>query len=77
MKVRKGCPYLLHWKDNPFWWNENLDAIKDLKNVVKKNGRYYTIVFPHYTGDFEVVDCTCDKYTGDFYPIHTSLLKEK
>lgn len=72
--------YLLHWEDNPcFWNNDESDMLRiSLTNpqVVEIDGKYYTKVKPHYTGEFEIVDCTCDYYTGDFYPIHTDLLIE-
>lgn len=75
MKTRQGEPYLLHWKKNPTTWNESLEELKKRPNVVRRNKQWYTIVFAHYTGTFDIVDCTCNG-KGDFYPINTSLLKE-
>ena len=76
MKTYKGEKYLLHWTKNPFYWNDNIKDIKKNPNIIKQNGRYYTIVIAHFTGCFSMVDCTCDMKTGDFYPINVSLLKD-
>ena len=76
MKVRESEEYYLHWTKNPKYWNENLKDLIASKKVEKVNKRYYTRVIAHYTGTFNIVDCTCNKKTGDFYPINTSNLKE-
>lgn len=75
MKIRKGEAYLLHWKKNPTTWNESLSELKRRPNIIFRNKKYYSIVFAHYDGDFEIVDCTCDS-KGNSYPIYTKLLKE-
>lgn len=74
MYIKKGREYLLHWKNNMTYRNENLEDLKRKGVVMKMKGRYYTTVIAHYTGDFNIVDCTLDK-EGNFYPVHTSLLK--
>ncbi len=88
MKVRKNEYYLLHWTHNPVFWNEGLEKVKKLYKenynkfngcinpIFKHNRRYYTLVAPHFSGNFSTVDCTCDLVTGDFHPVNTSLLKE-
>lgn len=75
MKIRKRETYLLHWRKNSTTWNEDLKELKRTRNLIRINKQYYTVVFAHYDGDFDVVDCTCDD-KGNFYPINTSLLKE-
>ena len=73
-RINEGYEYLLHWKNNPCTWNDSLSSIKKRKDIVKIKGRYYTIVIAHYTGDFFIVDCTCDS-KGNYYPIYADLLK--
>ena len=76
-KVFKGEKYLLHWKSNPFYSNEDIEEIKKIRDdVVEIDEEYYTIVIPHFTGCFGIVDCTCNIITGDFYPINAGLLKD-
>lgn len=75
MKIRENEEYLLHWTNNPAVWNEDLKDLISTKKVEKINGRYYTRVTAHFSGNFSVVDCTCSS-RGDFYPINTSNLKE-
>ena len=75
-KVFKGKKYLLHWESNPFYWNKDIEEIKKIPNIVNDCEEYYTIVIPHFTGTFGIVDCTCDLETGDFYPINTDLLQD-
>jgi len=74
-RITAGNTYLLLWSNNPSTWNEDLKDLISEKKVEKINGRYYTKVTAHMSGNFYVADCTCDQETGDFYPIHTSLLK--
>jgi len=74
MKVYKGHKYLLEWKHNPFYWNKNIKEIKKDPSITKEDNYYYTTVISHFTGNFSIVDCTCDIETGDFYPIQTELL---
>ena len=74
-RITAGKTYLLHWSRNPFTWNEDLKDLISKKKVEKINGRYYTKVIAHMSGNFYIVDCTCDQETDDFYPINTSLLK--
>jgi hypothetical protein len=76
MKIRQGEEYLLHWTRNPDTWNDNLKDLINNNRVIKINKRYYTKVIPHYSGTFNIVDCTCNIKTGDFYPINVSNLKE-
>jgi hypothetical protein len=74
-KIRKGETYLLHWKRNPALWNDDLKKLIS-HNIVKKiNKQYYSRVVAHYTGQFDVVDCTCNN-KGDYYPIMVCNLKE-
>jgi hypothetical protein len=75
-KINVDRQYLLFWGNNPSYWNDDLEELKKKRIVQKINGRYYTIVQPHMSGKFSIVDCTCNERTGDFYPINTSLLKE-
>ena len=75
MRINKGRAYLLHWRNNPSVWNDDLKELKRTKKVILRNGKYYTKVVPHYTGDFYMVDCTCDN-KGNSYPIISDLLKE-
>ncbi len=75
-KIFKGEKYLLHWRSNPFYWNYDIKDIKKLSNIKSDCEEYYTIVVPHFTGTFDIVDCTCDLETGDFYPINTELLQD-
>lgn len=75
-KIHAGVEYLLHWRNNPNTWNEDLETLKFNNRVEKINKRYYTRVVAHFTGNFAVVDCTCNERTGDFYSINTSNLKE-
>ena len=74
-KINSSEEYYLFWKYNPAIWNENLETLKRKGVVTKINGRYYSKVTAHYSGDFEVVDCTCDN-KGNFYPIYTDNLKQ-
>ena len=75
-KVFKGEKYLLHWTKNMSYWNKDLEEIKKIRDdIVEVKGRYYTIVYPHFTGIFEVVDCSLD-LEGNYYPVNTSLLKD-
>lgn len=75
-KINSESQYLLIWNKNPSFWNDDIEELKKKKIVKKINNRYYTVVQPHMSGKFEIVDCTCNTRTGDFYPINTSLLKE-
>ena len=75
MKIREGEAYLLHWKKNPTTWNEDLKDLKRRPNIIRRNKQYYTVVYAHYTGTFDIVDCTCDS-KGNNYPIYTNHLKE-
>lgn len=74
MKVYKDREYYLHWKRNPETWNSDLKTLKKEKRVEKYQNGWYTQVIANYTGDFQIVDCTCDK-EGNFHPIFTSNLK--
>ena len=73
MKVHKGFKYLLEWESNPFYWNKDIKEIKKDPEIIEVDDYYYTTVISHFTGDFSIVDCTCEK-TGNFYPIATELL---
>lgn len=72
--IEAGKEYLLHWQDNPAVWNEDLKNLKKHNVVIYVNDDYYTIVYPHYTGEFDIVDCDCDN-KGNYYPINTENLK--
>jgi hypothetical protein len=76
IKTRQNEEYYLAWTRNPDTWNENLKDLIKSGRVEKVGGRYYTRVIAHYTGTFSIIDCTCNKKSGDFYPINTSNLKE-
>ena len=73
--ITAGKKYLLHWRRNPFYWNRSLREVKKDRYTVRQKGRFYTIVEAHFTGDFNVVDCTCDFNDGSYYPINTELLR--
>jgi hypothetical protein len=75
-KIRENEEYYLLWTRNPDTWNDNLNDLKLKRRVFKVGKRYYTKVTAHYSGNFNIVDCTCNNDTGDFYPIYTSNLKE-
>jgi hypothetical protein len=74
MTIIEGNQYLLHWRKNRAMWNDNLKDLIKANKVVKRNNRYYSIVTAHYSGDYSIVDCTCDD-NGDFYPVNTSDLR--
>jgi hypothetical protein len=66
--------YFLHWKKNRATQNTDLKTLIAEGTVKKINGKYYTTVYPHLTGDSKVmvtVDCTCDSQ-GNNYPVPTS-----
>jgi hypothetical protein len=71
-----GKDYYLHWSNNPAYWNDNLENLKKKNIVHKVNGKYFTIVTCHYSGDFSIIDCTCNLDNGDFYLIDTENLYE-
>lgn len=71
--INKDIPMLLHWTRNPSTWNSTLKNLKKQKKVILQNRKYYSIVYPHYSGYFSIVDCTTDK-DGNYYPINTDNL---
>ena len=74
-KIVEGRTYLLSWRHNPSTWNESLKDLIENNEVEKINKHYYTKVTAHFTGRFDIVDCTCDE-RGNYYPINTTNLKE-